>query len=191
MLAIISFLFLALFFALSPWLVKLRVISEYQRRKLKIFVFYQIPSELIIFLLILVPIALFYVIFYLISGDLKQLTEADLPSLTINLPLGLESISFDDFELKYSLSGWWNILFLAIWVNLIRYLYKIIYIKFPYSRLECSGYTLLILLTAVMLYFSLVGGSPLYGLAYNAVLLICYFLTHILICLGLWFLKLL
>ena len=184
MLAIISFLFLASFLVVSPWLVKLGVISEYQWRKLRIFVFYQIPSELIIFLLILAPIALFYTIFYLIAGDLKQLTEADLSSLTINLPLGLENINFDDFGLEYSLSGWWNIFFLAIWVNLIRYLYKITYdFKFPYSRLEYSGYVLLIFLTAAMLYFSFVGGSPLYGLAYNLILLICYSTVHLLVCL--------
>jgi len=164
--------------------VKLGVISEYQRRKLRIFVFYQIPSELIIFLLILAPIALFYTIFYLITGDLKQLTEADLPRLTINLPLGLESISFDDFGLKYSLSGWWNIFFLAIWVNLIRYLYKITYnFRFPYSKLEYSAWALLIFLAVVMIYFSLVGGSPLYGLAYNLILLICYSTVHVLVCL--------
>lgn len=184
MLAIISFFILLLLLLFSPWLVKWKLITKFQREKLKFLVIYQIPNEFAIFLLIAVPIALFYVVFYFISGDLKPMTEIDLPGLTINLPLGLESISFDDFGLKYSLAGWWNILFLAIWVNLIRYLYKITdNFRFPYSRLEYSGYVLLIFLTAVMFYFSFVGGSPLYGLAYNLILLICYSTVHLLVCL--------
>ncbi|MEI7620175.1 MAG: hypothetical protein WCJ57_01225 [Candidatus Falkowbacteria bacterium] len=162
--------------------------TDFQKEKLKILLFYQVPEEIISFLFILIPIALFYVVFYLINGDLKQITEIDLPALTVCFPESWVDISYDDFGLKYSLSGWWNILFLSIWFNLMRYLRKIIYFKFPYSRIEYSGYSLLILLTAAMVYFSYVGGSPLYGLAYNIILLIAYTLAHLLICFLLWFL---
>lgn len=180
--------FLVLLFLLSPWLVKRKWMTGFQQGKLKVLLFCHFPGEIISFLFILVPVALFYIIFYLISGDLKPMTEADLPSLTVRIAEGWEDISYDDFGLKYSLSGWWNILFLSAWFNLMRYVYKIIDFKFPYSRIEYSGYSLLIFLTAAMVYFSYVGGSPLYGLAYNIILLIAYTLAHLLICFLLWFL---
>jgi len=190
MLATILFFLLALLLLFSPWLVKWGLITKFQREKLKILIFYQIPGKFIVFLLISTPAALFYAILYLINGSLKPVTEANLPQLTIYLPGNWESISFDDFGLIYHLSGWWNILFLAMWFNLMRYLYKIVYrFKFPYSKLEYSSYLLLIVLSTVMIYFSFAGGSPLYGLAYDLVFLIFYSLVHTLICLGIWLLE--
>lgn len=179
--------FLYIVFLLSPLLIKWRWITSFQKEKLKILLFYRVPEEIIRFLLILIPIALFYLTVYFINGGLKRITEIDLSALTITFFDGWSDISYNDFGFKYSLSGWWNILFLSIWFNLMRYLYKIIYFKFPYSRIEYSSYLLLFFLTVVMVYFSYVGNSPLYGLVYNIILLIAYTLTHLLIYFLFWF----
>ncbi len=163
--------------------------TGFQKDRLKIILFCQFPLELLIFFSVLIPIALVYLTAYLILGDLKSMTEADLPALTIHFPEGWMDLGLDNLGLEYSLSGWWNILFLAAWLNLMRYLYKMIYrFKFPYSGLDYSAYSLLLMLSAVMIYFSVVGGAPFYGLVYSIISLAAYTLTHGLVCLLIWFL---
>lgn len=163
--------------------------TDFQKDRLKILLFCRFPLELLVFFSILIPIALVYLIIYLSAGDLKLMTEADLPALTIDFPEGWMDLGLEGLGLEYSLSGWWNILFLAAWLNLMRYLYKMIYrFKFPYSGLDYSAYSLLLCLSAVMIYFSVIGGAPFYGLVYSIISLIAYTLTHGLFCFLLWFL---
>lgn|GEM_PF-1710027 len=163
--------------------------TKNQRKNLRKFVFVTIWKEFIKFSGLLISVALLYVILYFINGGLGLMTEADLPKLTVHVFSDWITISFDDFGLKYSLSGWWNILFLTMWLNLMRYLLNINdSFKFPYSNLDYSGYSLLVALTAAMAYFSWAGTSFLYGFMASVILLAFYTLTHILICFLMWFL---
>ena len=177
MLIMTLLLFLALLWLSSDWLVKLGWMTSGQRDKLKGLLSGWVKKEFFIILLISVSVALAYLAFFLFNGGLAPITGADLPRLTVG-----RIIRFDDLGLAYCLSGWWNILFLVLWLNMMRYLYQIIYrFRFPFSGLDYSSYSLLMFLVVIMAYFSFAGGSPLYGFLLSLMALGFYTLTHVLL----------
>jgi hypothetical protein len=182
MLASVIAIFLIIFFLLSPWLVRRKYMSPYQRDKLIILLKYYIPFELLSFGGILFLSALGYLVFFWCSGELARISQIDLSNFTFSL-FDKNDFRLDDLGLVYSLSHWWNILFVALFLNFMRYLRQLTRKgwNFPGTKLPFAGYSLIVALIAVMVSASIIGGSALYGVAWVSIFLVSYVLTHLLL----------
>jgi hypothetical protein len=159
----------ALFSIVSLWLVKHKYLSAYRRDKiLAKMKSLSIPAGL-------VWLVSFFVIStaYLTFGGRQDITEAGLNHLSIYI-YGKFNFRADDMGLVYSLSHWWNVPSLGLWILLIRHLMKYRLWKFPKTRFYCVGYTLVITMMVVMGYFTFIA-APFYGFFLCIVVLLAYF----------------
>ncbi len=188
MLVSVAAIFLFLFFLLSPWLVRRKYMSAYRRERLVILLKYHVPYELTNFSIILFVSALGYLIFFWCGGEVGRISQADLSNFTFSL-FKPDDFRVDDLGLVYSLSHWWNIFFIALFLNFMRYLHQLIRKgwNFPGTKLPFAGYSLLVALAAVMIAASIIGGSSLYGIAWVVVFSGSYILTHLILLLLLLF----
>ncbi|MFA4942547.1 MAG: hypothetical protein WC564_02830 [Patescibacteria group bacterium] len=180
MLIAIGIFVLLFIWLLSPTLIKWRWMTLLQLDQIKFLVQRELPQKISSALFFVLLSALLHLLLYIILGGLPSITDVDLSKLTINIPY-CEPLNIDDLGLYYSFSGWWGIIPLAIWLGIMRYLYEVRYHSFSCFRSEYSGYVLLFYLAVIMTYFSFVGGSSIYGLAYSLAFLLAYSLVHLLL----------
>jgi len=183
--SLLGILFWVLFLAISPWLVRRKVISNYQREKILAKIkSLPVSVGLLWFIGCLLVSTIAYTTFYFIHrGQVENITEADLSQLSIFI-YGRFNFRADDLGLVYNLNHWWNIVFLGSWLGLMRYFIVYRYRWcFPGTKFYFSGYFFIATMIFIMSYFTYVA-APFYGLVLCLIVILMYLAT-IMILIGL------
>ncbi len=182
--SLFGILFWVLFLAVSPWLVRHKIISAYQREKILARIkSLPIPVGMLWLVGCFVVAAIAYATFYFIHGPVNNITNTDLSQLSV--AYRWFDFRADDLGLIYNFNHWWNILFLGSWLLLMRYFIEYRYKwQFPGTNFYFSGYFFIATMIFIMSYFTFVA-APFYGLVLCLVVILMYLITIlILILLG-------